>query len=152
MNKSKAAGPNSIPTNILKMNVKILAKPLALLINSSFVEGVFPDDIEIADVCPIFKKGDKDKCGNYRPISLLSNLSKLYERCMHTRLYDFLAKSDTFYEFQFGFRKQYSTNHALLSIVEEIKESLDKGNFAFGFCFCTFRVDPSDNKIHSCYM
>ena len=104
MNKSKAAGPNSIPTNILKMNVKILAKPLALLINSSFVEGVFPDDIEIADVCPIFKKGDKDKCGNYRPISLLSNLSKLYERCMHTRLYDFLAKSDTFYEFQFGFR------------------------------------------------
>ena len=132
MNKSKAAGPNSIPTNILKMNVKILAKPLALLINSSFVEGVFPDDIEIADVCPIFKKGDKDKCGNYRPISLLSNLSKLYERCMHTRLYDFLAKSDTFYEFQFGFRKQYSTNHALLSIVEEIKESLDKGNFACG--------------------
>ena len=114
------------------MNVKILAKPLALLINSSFVEGVFPDDIEIADVCPIFKKGDKDKCGNYRPISLLSNLSKLYERCMHTRLYDFLAKSDTFYEFQFGFRKQYSTNHALLSIVEEIKESLDKGNFACG--------------------
>ena len=132
LNKSKAAGPNSIPTNILKMNASILSRPISLLINISFTNGEFPSDIETADVCPIHKKGDKDMCGNYRPISLLSNMSKIYERCMHTRLYDFLSQSETFYNLQFGFRKNYSTNHALLSIVDEIKSSIDENSLACG--------------------
>ena len=71
----------------------------------------------MANVCPIFKKKDKNKCESYRPISLLYNLSKLFERAMHTRIYEFLEKYDTFYDLQFGFRKKYSTNHALLSII-----------------------------------
>ena len=129
---SKSCGPNSIPTNILRNNIHILSAPLEIIINNSFAEGVFPNFLKIADVCPIYKKGDLSKCENYRPISLLSNLSKIFERAMHTRIYDFLDKSEVFYELQFGFRKKYSTNHALLNIMEEIRSKLDNKTFSCG--------------------
>ena len=72
------------------------------------------------------------RCENYRPISLLSNVSKIFERIMYSRLEDFLKSTDVLYEFQFGFRKQYSTNHALLSIVEKIRSALDKNMYSCG--------------------
>ena len=121
LNISKASGPFSIPTNLLKYYSELLSKPLAILINKSFSEGNFPNLLKFADVCPIFKKGDKNKCENYRPISLLANISKLFELAMHTRVYDILEKYNLLYERQFGFRKKHSTNHAILSILEDIK-------------------------------
>ena len=132
LNTNKACGPNSIPSKILKNNSELLADPVKMLLNMSIIDGNFPEMLKKADVCPIYKKNDKTKCENYRPISLLSNLSKIYERTMHTRIYDFLEISNVFYKFQFGFRKKYSTNHALLSIVEEIRETLDDKTFACG--------------------
>ena len=83
-------------------------------------------------MCPIFKKSDKNKCENYRPISLLSNISKLFEREMQTRVYDFFKKYNLLYQRQFGFRKKDSTNHAILSILEDIKNNLDTNNFVCG--------------------
>jgi retron-type reverse transcriptase len=83
-------------------------------------------------VCAIFKKGDKTKCANYRPISLLSNISKIFERIMYNRIEDFLDEYDIIYEYQFGFRKKHSTNHALLSIVESIRKDLDNKTFSCG--------------------
>ena len=85
---------------------------------------------KIATVCPINKKGDKTHCENYRPISLLSNISKLFERVMYVRIEHFLKSSDILYKF--GFRRQHSTNHALLSIVEKIRSSLDKKMYTCG--------------------
>ena len=79
----------------------------------SLKEGVFPSLLKEADVCPIHKKNEISKCENYQPISLLSNISKIFERVMYSRLDNFLTTSEIIYKFQFGFRKQYSTNHAL---------------------------------------
>ena len=90
----------------------------------SLIEGVFPNINIEADVRPSYKKGDMTRCENYRPISLLSNVSKIFERIMYSRLEDFLKFTDVLYKFQFGFRKQYSTNHALFSIVEKIRSAL----------------------------
>ena len=129
LDKSKSSGPNSIPTNLLKNHAHAFVLPLKLAINQSFVEGKFPDLVKIAKVCPVFKKGERNLRENYRPISLLSNLSKVFERAMHTRLYGFLEEFDAFYELQYGFRKKYSTDHAILSIVEEIRQNLDNGIF-----------------------
>ena len=90
----------------------------------SLKEDIFPKLNKEASVCPIFKKEDKNKYENYRPISLLPNISKIFERVMYTRLENFLNTLDIMYKF--GFRKGYSTNHALVSIVDQIREAMDK--------------------------
>ena len=132
MKSSKACGPYSIPTNLLIEFSDQLVHPLASIINMSITEGVFPSFCKEADVCPIHKKSEKTKCENYRPISLLSNISKIFERVMYDRLDNFLTSLEIIYKFQFGFRKTYSTNHALLSIVEQIRNALDKKMFSCG--------------------
>ena len=96
----------------------------------SLNEGVFLHLNKEAEVCPTYKKGEVSKCENYSPISTFSNISKMFELVMYVRIKDFLKTSEVLYEFQFGFRKQFSTNHALLSIVENICNSLDK-NISF---------------------
>ena len=72
------------------------------------------------------------QCVNYRPISLLSNINKIYEKFMYSRLYNFLNLHNSIYDLQFGFREKHSTNHALLSLTENICDALDNNNFACG--------------------
>ena len=118
---SRSCGPNSIPSKILKTNVNILSIPLELIINKSLNEGVFPKLMKSANVCPIFKKGDKKKCENYRPISLLSNLSKIFERLMHIRLYEFLEKSKIFYESNSNFERDFQLTKTNLGYKEQFR-------------------------------
>ena len=85
-----------------------------------------------AQVVPLFKSGAQEKCGNYRPISLLPNLSKIFEKAMYNHLYSFLETMQIISPLQFGFRKMHSTNHALISIIEHVKSIVDHGKFACG--------------------
>ena len=130
--KKKAFGPSSIPTVILKHFRKTISIPLTKLVNLSFDQGKFPSILKIAKVLAIFKKGDKLDANNYRPISLLSNLSKIIEKLMHKRLYFYLEQNKVFYPFLFGFRNQHCTTHALIEITEKNREASDKGLFACG--------------------
>ena len=79
LKRNKAFRPSSIPTKFLKLFQNELSKPISLIINLSFSTGTFPVELKIAKVMPFFKKGDPSCCTNYRPISLLSNLSKIIE-------------------------------------------------------------------------
>ena len=121
----KASRPFSIPSNLLKEFSIQFSEPISIIINKSLQEGIFPQSLKIALVCAIFKKGEKTSCANYRPISLLSNISKIFERVMYNRVEHFLNETQSIYEYQFGFRKKYSTNHALLNIIEKIRSALD---------------------------
>ena len=100
------------------------------MINVSFNRGIFPNFLKVANVIPIHKKGEKLDSNNYRPISLLSNISKLFEKSMHIRLTSFLRKNKILFSYQFGFRSNYSTNHALVSLTEMTRNAIDNGNFA----------------------
>ena len=80
MDASKASGPYSIPSRILKSIEDIVAEPLANIINLSLEEGVFPDRLKIAEVIPVHKKDSRLDYENYRPISLLSNLEKILRK------------------------------------------------------------------------
>ncbi len=128
----KATGPNSIPTEILHMVAKGLAKPLVDIFNLTFRTGQFPALLRIAKTIPIFKKDSKLLVSNYRPISLLSNLNKILEKLMFDRVYKFLEKFKCFYKHQYGFRSKHSTNHALIDITETVRKGLDDGKIAGG--------------------
>ena len=85
---------------------------------------------------------------NYRPISLLSNINKILEKLMFNRLYSFLESNKCIYDLQFGFRQKHSTNHALLSMTQQIKDTIDAGNIAVGV-FVDFQkaFDTVNHKI-----
>ena len=127
MKDNKALGPNSIRTKILEVHSKTSSKPLAELINLSLNQGKLPAVLKIAKVIPIHKWGDKSECDNYRPISLISNISKLTEKTVHERLYLFLEKEQLLFVGQFGFRNNRSTTYTLIDITERIKDACVKG-------------------------
>ena len=123
-------------------------QPLTAVINKSIAEGVFPNLLKSASVCPIYKKNDKRICANYRPISLLSNIGKIFERAMYNRIEVFLNEFDLIYENQYGFRKKHSTNHALVGIVELIRKNLDNKMFTCGiFVDLEKAFDTVNHKI-----
>ena len=125
LNARTATGPNSIPNFLLKEFKEELKKALTTITNMSFITGQFPTKEKEAHIIPSCKKGDKLECSNYRSISLSPNISKIIEKAMYTRLYKFLEKYSYLYKKQFGFRNSHSTNHALISITEKIKKSLE---------------------------
>ena len=133
LTQGKASGPNSLPNEILQMLKSDIAIPLAKILNLSFETGIYIDKLKISMVVPIFKEnGSSLECSNYRPISLLSNLNKIFEKIMHKRLYEFLEKNECIFKNQFGFRKSHSTNHALINLTEDIRNSLDNGFISCG--------------------
>ena len=132
LNSNKANGPESISTNILKMLAPNMSTMLSKIINLSFSTGIFPDCLKLADIVPVHKKESKLLVENYRPISLLSNISKIFEKTIHTRLYSFLEDTKSLYNMQFGFRSKHSTNHALIQITEQIRDALDNGKYSCG--------------------
>ena len=106
---------------------------LAHISNVSLTTGVFPDALKLAKIVPIFKNGSKKVVSNYRPISVLSAFSKIFERIMYTRLDNYLDINDILHQSQFGFRKKLSTSMALLELTEEISKSIDDRNYTVGF-------------------
>ena len=121
--------PYSTSTKILYLVQDQLSKHLATICSLSFSKGISPS-ILTAKVIPIHKKDSKLKVSNYRPISLLSNIDKIFEKLMHTRLSEFLEKKQIFSYKQFGFRKEFSTNHAVLNLIEIMQEALDDEQIA----------------------
>ena len=132
LNPSKASGPNGIPTKIMQMISNIICVPLSKTYNISILTETHPDKLKFANVIPVFKKGSRLVISNYRPISLLSNLNKIFEKIMYKRIYAFLDKYDLLYGLQFGFRAKHSTTHTLINITEKIRSALDDGKVTCG--------------------
>ena len=111
-NSNKATGRNSIPVIIFKEIKKETSEQLSTLINLSFNIGNFPNCLKLTKVIPVYKKRYQQECNNYRPISLLSNISKLIGKLLYNRFYKFLNQNKCLFNYQFGFRNHNSTNHA----------------------------------------
>ena len=102
------------------------------IFNMLFTSGVFPSAFKSAKVVPVHEKNSKLDFSNNRPISLLSNIDKILEKLMYTRIFKFFNNNNLFYSLQFGFRQNYFTAHALISLTETIRKYLDEGTFACG--------------------
>ena len=127
---NKAAGDDDIPAKVLKKVSYVVGRHISDLINKCYETGKFPSSLKIAKVVPIYKEGNLDSVSNYRPISILSAVSKIFERTIFNRMYDFLDKKSLLYRNQFGFRSKRSTTHALVEIVERIRNGQDANETA----------------------
>ena len=125
MNANKASGPDNLPGTLLKECAAELAPSLTLLFNLSLSSGHIPNLWKTANVTPVFKKGDKHSCKNYRPISLLCIVSKILERAVLNKIYDHFSHLIT--SSQHGFLRGKSTCTQLLSVFHDINSSLDSG-------------------------
>ena len=122
---SKATGSDGLPGFILKSCSDILAPSLTLLFNRSLESGCFPEDMKIANICPIFKSGDKTIPSNYRPVSMLSIVSKLLERVVHRQLHSYLNDNHLLPDTQFAYRRNCSTEDALMIATEKLLTARD---------------------------
>jgi hypothetical protein len=109
-----------------------IAVPLAHIFNLSLSQGIFPDKLKNCRIIPIFKAGDQLDVDNYRPISLLSSISKVLEKIVAEKLIYHLLSNDLIYQHQYGFLPKKSTEHNLFHIVNFITSSLNEGMYCLG--------------------
>ena len=127
LNVKKAHGPDLISANMVKLCGEGLCVPLKIIFENILETGIFPDQWKEANVTPVHKKNDKQIISNYRPISLLPILAKVFERIIFKNLYNYLTDNKLLTKNQSGFRPGDSCTNQLLSLVHEIHESFDRG-------------------------
>ena len=120
---SKACQETNIPTKIVKENADIFANVLVSNFNDSIENSNFLSILKNATITPVFKKGDRDSKDNYRPVSTLPNISKIFERCIFRQLSNFM--NQFLPKYQYGFRKGYSTHYRLLAMLEKWKSAVE---------------------------
>ena len=127
--KKKSSGHDEINNIILKELISYISVPLATIFNNSISNGVFLNLMKFGEIVPLYKGKSKDEVENYRPISLLMTTSKLLEKVIYNRVYQFLNQTGQLYQSQYGFRKNHTCHHAVGELISEIVKHLQKGNY-----------------------
>ena len=140
---------DGIQQKIVLSDIEILAPVIAHLVNVSQKSGVFPDKGKTARVIPVYKnKGSKNAFDNYRPISLLPVFSKIIEKLIYDKLFEFLVRYQILFETQYGFRKGRNTTHATLDFIKTIEEAIESNQYAIGvFCDLSKAFDTLNHEI-----
>jgi hypothetical protein len=132
MQSKNSSDINGISTKMLKFVKYELATPLVHLFNRSLSTGILPSKLKTSRTVPIFKAGNKNLCDNYRPISLLSTLSKILEKYVANKLVNHLETNGILYENQYGFMRGRSTVHNLLQLTNYICKELNEKKLVVG--------------------
>ena len=109
-------------------NIDICGPTLYPILNNGIQDCIFPDKLKLADITPLYKKDDKTDKKNYRPVSILPVVSKIFERIMQTQIVSFI--NEKLYTYMCGYRKGYNTQYALMALHEEWKQYVDKHGYA----------------------
>ena len=148
LNNKKSSGYDELSAKFLKLCSPYISAPLSTIFNKSISSGIYPDLLKTARVTPIYKKGAKSDPGNYRPISVLSQVNKIFEKVLHKRIYKYLTKFNILYEYQFGIREGHSTTQALVEITDRLKNAMDAKELSCGiFIDLTKAFDTVDHSI-----
>ena len=142
-----SSGSDGISMKIIKLIMIPILPALTILINQSLVTGIFPDKMKIARILPLIKKANSFQIDNFRPISLLSSLSKILEKCVFEQVYAYFEEKRLFYCSQYGYRKIHSTEYACLELVDKLMTDLDKGETPI--CFFLDLSKAFDTINHS---
>ena len=142
-----SCGIDAISTKLIKMIGDDIARPLTLIINQSLSTGVFPDKLKIAKV-PLYKKDDPHLVDNFRPISLLPAISKIFEKIVFNQVYAYFDRNKLLYTSQYGFRKLHSTELASLELVDRVRLDMYSGRMPlFIFLDLSKAFDTLDHSI-----
>ena len=148
LKNKKSTGIDEISDYVIKRCHLYIVQPLTHIINLSLSTGSFPDGLKNAKIKPIFKKGVESEIGNYRPVSLLSPFSKIFEKVMHKRLVSFLNDHKIIASSQHGFCKGKSTNTAITDFLTGTYNSVDKKEISIGlFLDLSKAFDLVDHNI-----
>ena len=123
---TKSSGMSGINATIVKLSLKSLNTEFTHLLNTSITTNKFPNKWKKAKVTPIPKKGDLQSINNYRPISLLPAPGRIMEKLIHKQLVDHIENNDLLSDYQYGFRRNRSTLHAVTQVVNHISTNLNK--------------------------
>ena len=147
LKESKSTGPDKINARLVK-DSEVICPTLTKIFNSSLQQGIFPEDLKNATISPIYKNGDKSDYGNYRPISVLSNVAKILKKIVYNQLISYINENNILTNSQFGFRKSHSTTTSLLKSTNKWLLNIDKG-LINGVLFLDLRraFDTVDHKI-----
>ena len=124
LSSNKASPIEDIPIKILKNSIHIYSEKLTNIFNECLINKLFPDTLKRADVTPIFKKGNDNEKENYRPVSMLSTFSKVFEKLLFEQINDHMQSK--FSKLLAAFRKNHNTQNALLVMIEKWKTALNK--------------------------
>ena len=122
-----STGHDGLSTILLKYISNDIIETLSLIINQSLCTGIFPHSLKIAKITPIYKKESPHITDNYRPISLLPAISKVFEKVVYVQVYEYFVKNNLLYKSQYGFRKFHSTELAAVELTNRITSQLDEG-------------------------
>ena len=124
-NKKSTGFDNILDMTIVKQVIPHIVKPVSYICNMSLTSGIFPNNMKIAKVIPLYKANGKNEFTNYRPVSLLPQFSKILEKLFGIRLDSFIDRYNLLSGNQYGFRRNMSTSLALMELTEEITTALD---------------------------
>ena len=146
--KFKKGGVDNINAKTLKAISHHIADTLAYTFNLCIEMAIWPDALKSAEVIQIYRAGSKNEMTNYRPISLISNIAKVFEKIIHNRIINFISKHNIISKNQFGFIKYIGTKDALNLITKIIYEKLDKSTpIAITFLYLAKAFDTVNHKI-----
>ncbi len=145
LNVSKASGPDQISYRLLKECAQSLAEPLCRLFDKSFLDGVFPSKWKISNISPVFKKALRHLKENYRPVSLLSCLSKIMERVVFNAMYQYFKLHGLLTERNSGFKERDSTINQLIHLCHNIYNGLDNSR---DVCLVFLDVSKAFDKVY----
>jgi hypothetical protein len=133
--KKTKSNKNSLPAKLLILAKDHLIEPIAMLVNESFLTGVFPDVLKYGQITPIHKKGNPHCVSYYRPVCVLPTLSKIFEKSLYIRLIKYLDRFSIISCNQYGFQKGKSTTDAILQLTEYIYNALNLKKTCFQYIF-----------------
>ena len=143
-----SSGFDNLSLKLLKQIGPNISKSLSIIINQSFTVGIFPDYLKLAKVFPLYKKDDPTLFSNYRPISLLPVISKIFEKIVHQQLYCYFNSNNLLCCHQHGFRPMHSTETATLKYVDNLVKLLDDDKIPFSiFMDLSKAFDTLDHNI-----